>query len=260
MPTENTLPGLSRHVSELVLAGSIEHAEQAFSDAADRYGDLAVAEVFANIEPQVASLYLTAFDGGKLSLATLLVPPKAWAESLAFFAAPWTDEEIEDEPELLAEALFAHIHGIVFSSDDIERSHELLAEALATDWGTTAFAVLFSLAPEETMEIADEIHAKGVAQSGQTSADDDVIPLAVELAKISQEGWERVLLEIFPEWRPGDEMVTQAAVEEDAEEEPRFVQRSTRELLQRLRNQVPSVRNTEQKTDGRKSLGEDIFQ
>ncbi|MES1981948.1 MAG: hypothetical protein V4443_05665 [Pseudomonadota bacterium] len=260
MPNENTLPGLSRQVSDLVLAGSIEHAEQAFSEAADKFGDLAVAEVFEHIEPQVASLYLTAFDGGKLSMATLLVPPRAWAQSLAFFAAPWTDDEIEDEPELLAEALFAHIHGIVFSSDDIERSHELLAEALATDWGTTAFAVLFSMAPDDTMEVADEIHSRGVAQSGQTSGDDDVIPLAVELAKISQEGWERVLLEIFPEWRPGEEMLADTAHGEDEEEdEQRFGQRSTQELLRRLRSQVPSVRSAGQ-ADGRRSMGEDIFQ
>ena len=38
------LPALSKHVSELVLAGSLHHAEQAFSDAVEQHGDLVVAE------------------------------------------------------------------------------------------------------------------------------------------------------------------------------------------------------------------------
>ncbi len=73
-----------------------------------------MVEVLDSLEPQVASLHLSAFDGGKLSLATLLISPKAWAESLAFFAAPWNEDMIEDEPEVLAESLFAHIHGVIF--------------------------------------------------------------------------------------------------------------------------------------------------
>ena len=112
-----------------MLAGSLGHAEQAFADAADQYGDLAVVEVLNNIPPQVTALHLAGFDGGKMSLATLLVPPKAWADSLAFIAATWPDDQIEDDPERIAEALFAHIHGVVFSTDDDERRRELLVEA-----------------------------------------------------------------------------------------------------------------------------------
>jgi len=39
--SKSNLPALTRQVTELVLAGSLGHAEQAFSDAADQYGDLA---------------------------------------------------------------------------------------------------------------------------------------------------------------------------------------------------------------------------
>ncbi len=37
------LPALTQQVSELVLAGSLDHAEEAFSKAADEHGDYAVA-------------------------------------------------------------------------------------------------------------------------------------------------------------------------------------------------------------------------
>jgi hypothetical protein len=126
--------------------------------------------VLDSLEPQVASMHLSAFDGSKLSLATLLISPKAWAESLAFFAATWSEDKLEDEPETLAESLFAHIHGIIFSTDDAERRTGLIHEALATDWGTTAFAVLFSTATEEIIELANDIYS-AVRGSGQTTSD-----------------------------------------------------------------------------------------
>ena len=156
MTDKANLPALSRQVTELVLAGSLSHAEDAFSEAAEQHGDYAVAEVLSTIPPQVTALHLAGFDGGKTSLATLLVPPKAWADSLAFIAATWADDMIEDDPERIAESLFAHVHGVVFATDDEERRHELLAEASATDHGSTIFAILFSMAPREILEVADE--------------------------------------------------------------------------------------------------------
>jgi hypothetical protein len=110
---KSNLPALSKQVGELVLAGSLQHAEEALSQAADEHGDYAVAEVLATLPPQVTALHLAGFDGAKTSVATLLVPPKAWAESLAYLAATWPDDMIEDDPERIAENLFNHIHGIV---------------------------------------------------------------------------------------------------------------------------------------------------
>jgi hypothetical protein len=266
MSEGRNLPAISRQVTELVLAGSTEHAEEAFNEAAEQFGDLAVIEVLEALEPQITSLHLSAFDGSKLSLATLLIPPKAWAESLAFFAAPWNEELIEDEPEVLAEALFAHIHGVVFASDDAERRAELIHEALATDWGTTAFAVLFSTAASEVIELANEIHNRGAHSSGQTSADHDVIPLALEIARTDADAWDRVLFEIFPEWIPGENQLHAAYEEHDeepdddeADDHEFAIGRSTKELLLRLRNQVPSKSSNTAKKGNRPSLGEDIF-
>jgi hypothetical protein len=267
MSEKNNLPAISRQVTELVLAGSTEHAEEAFNEAAEQFGDLAVVEVLESLEPQVTSLHLAAFDGGKLSLATLLVPPKAWAGSLAFFAAPWNEDMIEDEPEVLAESLFAHIHGIIFASDDAERRAELIHEALATDWGTTAFAVLFSTAIEEIIEIANDIHNRGAQSSGQTTSDHDVIPLALEIARTDEDAWDRVLFELFPDWQPGvNELRADSEDDESDDDEAREVDhehaigRSTKELLLRLRKQVPSKAVSEpKKKGGRPSLGEDIF-
>ncbi|RLM51058.1 hypothetical protein DVK02_17115, partial [Halobellus sp. Atlit-31R] len=105
------LPALTKQVSELVLAGSLEHAEEAFSHAADEHGDYAVVEVLQTLPPQVTALHLAGFDGAKTSVATLLVPPKAWADSLAYIAATWPDNLIEDDPERIAESLFNHVHG-----------------------------------------------------------------------------------------------------------------------------------------------------
>ncbi|MDP2804407.1 MAG: hypothetical protein Q8O24_00540, partial [Gallionellaceae bacterium] len=247
MSEKRNLPTISRQVTELVLAGSTEHAEEAFNETAEQFGDLAVIEVLESLEPQVTSLHLSAFDGSKLSLATLLIPPKAWAESLAFFAAPWNEELIEDEPEVLAESLFAHIHGVVFASEDAERRAELIHEALATDWGVTAFAVLFSTAATEIIELANDIHARGAHSSGQTSSDHDVIPLALAIARTDADAWDRVLFEIFPDWIPGENQLHAAYEEHDEEQdieeqdEHEFaVGRSTQQLLLRLRRQVPS--------------------
>ena len=184
-----------------------------------KFGDLAVVEVLNTLEPHVASLHLSAFDGGKMSLATMLIPPKAWAESLAYFAATWDEDWIEDEPEVLAESLFAHIHGVVFSTDDEERRAELLHEALATDWGTTAFAVLFSTAAEEIIEIANDIHNLGAHRSGQTTSDHDVIPLALEIARSNEDAWDRVLFEIFPDWKPGENELHAGSEEGDDDED-----------------------------------------
>jgi hypothetical protein len=257
MSENSNLPALTKQVSELVLAGSLQHAEEAFSQAAEEHGDYAVAEVLSTLPPQVTALHLAGFDGAKTSLATLLVPPKAWAESLAYMAATWPDDMIEDDPERIAEGLFNHVHGVVFASDDVERRHELLAEASATDHGATVFAILWSLAPKEILEVAGEIIAKGPYVTGQTSADSDIVPLAIELAKASEDGWERSLLELFPEFRHSADLAD-AEFSDDPDEEPKFLQRSTKELLYRLRKQVPSVRSMPRRGT-RKSIGTDIF-
>jgi hypothetical protein len=209
-------------------------------------------EVLNNIPPQVTALHLAGFDGGKMSLATLLVPAKAWADSLAFFAATWPDDLIEDDPERIAESLFAHIHGVVFSTDDEARRHELLAAASATDHGSTAFAILFSMAPKEILEVAGEIISKGPYLTGQTSSDNDVVPLAIALAQASEDGWDRALFELFPEFRHSADLAD-AEFSDDPDEEPAFLQRSTMDLLFRLRKQVPSTRGARSAT--RRSVG-----
>ena len=260
---KTNLPAISRQITELVLAGSPNHAEETLSDTAEQLGDLAVVEVIDALEPQVASMHLSAFDGGKLSLATLLVSPNAWAQSLAFFAAPWSEDMIEDEPELLAESLFAHIHGVLFASDDQDRCSALIHEALATDWGTTAFAALFSTAAEEIAEIATDIHDRGPYSSGQTSSDHDIVPLALAVARSDPEGWDRVLFELFPNWQPGENPFGASEDYEEDEESDEAAgyqhacSRSTQELLLRLRKQVPS-RQIDTRSN-RPSLGEDIF-
>ncbi len=259
---KTNLPAISRQITELVLAGSPAHAEETFSEAAEQFGDLAIVEVLDALEPQVASMHLSAFDGGKLSLATLLISPKAWAQSLAFFAAPWSEDMIEDEPELLSEALFAHIHGILFASEDLDRRAALIHEALATDWGTTAFAALFSTAAEEIVELANEIHDRGPYSSGQTSSDHDIVPLALAVARSDPEAWDRVLFELFPNWQPGENPFQADEAEEEVDSDDArgyeyAPSRTTQELLLRLRKQVPS-RQIDTRGN-RPSLGEDIF-
>ena len=254
---KSNLPALTKQVGELVLAGSLQHAEEALSQAADEHGDYAVAEVLSTLPPQVTALHLAGFDGAKTSVATLLVPPKAWAESLAYLAATWPDDMIEDDPERIAENLFNHIHGIVYATDDEERRHELLTEASATDYGATAFAIVWSLAPREILEVAGEINHRGPNINVHTTSDSDIVPLAVDLAKASEDGWQRSLLELFPEYRNTADLAD-VELPDDPDEETEFQQRGTRELLYRLRKQVPSVRSLTRRS-GRRSMGTDIF-
>ncbi len=261
MADNANFPAISRQVTELVLAGSSAHAEEAINDTAEQFGDLAVVAVLETLEPQVAAMHLSAFDGGKLSLATLLISPKAWAESLAFFAAAWGEDMIEDEPEVLTESLFTHIHGVIFSTDDAARRTGLIHEALSTDWGTTAFAVLFSTTTQEIVELANDIHSRGAHSSGQTTSDHDVIPLALEIARSDADAWDRVLFELFPDWVPGENQLRARSEEGDDDEHHHeyALARTTHELLVRLRNQVPSKAARAPKKGARPSLGEDIF-
>ena len=258
MSDEMNLPALRKQFTELVIAGSTERAEEAFNDAVEEFGDVAVVEVLASIEPQITSLHLSAFDGGKLSLATLLVPPKAWAESLAFFAAKWREDDIENDPEILAEALLAHVHGVIFSTDDLVRRSELLAAAAATDSGITAFTVLFSLAPEDILEVADKIQSMQSYVTGLTENDHDVVPLAIELAKASHDGWERALYELYPNYLHDPDAVREK-FEVEEEEGERTTHRSTQELLYQLRRLVPTRRSETAIPSKHKRLGSDIF-
>lgn len=261
MADNSNFPAISRQVTELVLAGSTSHAEQAINDTAEQFGDLAVVAVLDTLEPQVAAMHLSAFDGGKLSLAMLLISPRAWAESLAFFAATWSEDKLEDEPEVLTESMFAHIHGVIFSTDDAERRTSLINEALATDWGTTAFAVLFSTATEEIIELANDIHARGAHSCGQTTSDHDVIPLALEIARSDDDAWNRLLFEMFPDWVPGENQLRARSEEGDDDEHHHefALARTTHDLLVRLRKQVPSKAARAPKKGARPSLGEGIF-
>ncbi|HCJ50988.1 MAG: hypothetical protein COZ20_02330 [Gallionellales bacterium CG_4_10_14_3_um_filter_54_96] len=263
MTDKTNLPAISRQVTDLILAGSPDHAEAALDETAEQFGDLAVVEVLEALAPQVTSMHLAAFDGGKLSLATLLISPKAWAQSLAFFAATWTQDAIEDEPELLAEALFAHLHGVLFASDEPDRRAALIHEALSTDWGTTAFAATFSTAIEEIIELANDIYARGAESSGQTSSDHDIIPLALAIARTDADAWDRVLFELFPDWQPGENELRALSEEENDDDSTLgyeyAIPRTTQELLMRLRKQVPSKAISTPEAGTRPSMGEDIF-
>jgi hypothetical protein len=263
MSDKTNFPAISRQVTELVLAGSTDHAEDAFSETAEQFGDLAVVTVLDSLAPEVASMHLSAFDGGKLSLATLLISPQAWAESLAFFAATWGEDVIEDEPEMLGESLFAHIHGVIFASDEPERRAALIHYALSTDWGTTAFAVLFSTATAEIIELANDIYSRGVQSSGSTTSDHDVIPLALEIARTDSDAWDRVLFELFPGWQAGEKQLHALSEDQDDDvkiaDEDYAIARTTKELLLRLRKQVPSKSVRTPQKGRRPSLGEDIF-
>jgi hypothetical protein len=264
MSDNTNFPMISRQVTELVLAGSSAHAEQAINDTAEQFGDLAVVAVLDTLEPQVAAMHLSAFDGGKLSLSTLLISPKAWADSLAFFAATWSNDSVVDEPEVLTEAIFAHIHGVIFSTDDTERRSNLIHEALATDWGTTAFAVIFSTALEEIIELANTIYSRGAHNSGLTTSDHDVIPLALEIARSNDDDWNRVLFELFPDWIPGENQLHAHAEEGESDDDEEYhdeyaLARTTHDLLVRLRKQVPNKTARVQKKRARPSLGEAIF-
>jgi hypothetical protein len=255
--TTSNLPALTRQVNELVLAGSLLHAEEALSHAAEEHGDYAVAEVLSTLPPQVTALHLAGFDGAKTSVATLLVPPKAWAESLAYIAATWPDNMIEDDPERIAENLFNHMHSVVYATDDEDRRHELLREASATDFGATAFGILWSLAPHEILELAGEINTRGLNANIHTTTDSDVVPMAMDLARASEDGWQRSLLELFPDFRNTHDLAD-VELSHDEDEETEVNRRGTRELLYRLRKQVPSVRSQPRRSP-RRSIGTDIF-
>jgi len=60
--SDKNLPAISKQVTELVLAGSLEHAEKAFAEAAEIHGDLAVVEVLQNIPPHVTALHMSGFE------------------------------------------------------------------------------------------------------------------------------------------------------------------------------------------------------
>jgi hypothetical protein len=93
-----------------------------------------------------------------------------------------------------------------------------------------------------------------------------VIPLALEIARSNEEAWDRVLFEIFPDWKPGENELHAGSDEDDADhdddedrEHEYAIGRTTKELLLRLRKQVPSKAASAAKKGGRPSLGEDIF-
>ena len=58
MPDKTNFPTISCQITELVLTGSTEHAEEAFNETAEQFGDLAVVEVLNLLEPHIASLHL----------------------------------------------------------------------------------------------------------------------------------------------------------------------------------------------------------
>jgi hypothetical protein len=111
------------------------------------------------------------------------------------------------------------------------------------------------MAPKEILEVAGEIIAKGPYLTGQTSSDNDVVPLAIALAQASEDGWDRALFELFPEFRHSADLAD-AEFNDDPDEEQNFLQRSTKELLYRLRKQVPSTRVVKA---SRRSVGTGIF-
>ncbi|WGG49318.1 hypothetical protein [Rugamonas sp. DEMB1] len=84
------------------------------------------------------------------------------------------------------------------------------------------------------------------------------MPLAVELAKASEDGWDRALFELFPEFRHSADLAD-AEFGDDPDEEPAHLQRSTKELLYRLRKQVPTSRSVSGRASARRSLGSGIF-
>jgi len=107
------------------------------------------------------------------------------------------------------------------------------------------------------LEVAGEIISKGPYLTGQTSSDNDVVPVAIALAQASEDGWDRALFELFPEFRHSADLAD-AEFSDDPDDEPAFLQRSTKELLYRLRKQVPSTRSAG-RAGARRSLGTGIF-
>ena len=66
--------------------------------------------------------------------------------------------------------------------------------------------------------------------------------LIKELAQANEDGWDRSLFELFPDFRHSADLAD-AEYSDDPDEEPTMLQRSTKELLYRLRKQVPSTRS-----------------
>ena len=79
--------------------------------------------------------------------------------------------------------------------------------------------------------------------------------LAIALAQASEDGWDRSLFELFPEFRHSADLAD-AEYDDDPDAEPTILQRSTKELLYRLRKQVPSTRAAK---TSRRSVGTNIF-
>ena len=73
------------------------------------------------------------------------------------------------------------------------------------------------------------------------------------------------MFEIFPDWIPGENQLHAKSDEDDDGDDDEDVEheyatgRTTKELLLRLRKQVPSKSASTSKTGRRPSLGEDIF-
>jgi hypothetical protein len=98
---------------------------------------------------------------------------------------------------------------------------------------------------------------RGPHSNIHTTSDSDVVPLAIDLARASEDGWQRSLLELFPDYRNTADLAD-LELPDDPDEETEVQQRGTRELLYRLRKQVPSVR-TQPRRSVRRSIGTDIF-
>ncbi len=79
--------------------------------------------------------------------------------------------------------------------------------------------MLFSTAAEEIIEIANDIHNRGAHSSGQTTSDHDVIPLALEIARTDADAWDRVLFEMFPDWRARREPVAGKVRRRDSDDD-----------------------------------------
>jgi hypothetical protein len=104
-----------------------------------------------------------------------------------------------------------------------------------------------------------------VSRIGHTTSDHDVTPLALEIAHADEEAWGRVVFELFPDWIPSETQLKawREPGEEDEDDEDRghefAISRSTKQLLQRLRKQVPSKSLSTAKEGRRPSLVGDIF-
>jgi hypothetical protein len=139
-------------VTELVLAGSLA-TPRAFAEAADQFGDLAVVEVLSNIPPQVTALHMAGFDGGKMSLATLLVPPKpgptAWPSSPPPGATIRSRTIPSASPNRCSPTSTAWCFPPTTKS-----AATSCCGSVGHRLGATAFAILFSMAPKEILEVA----------------------------------------------------------------------------------------------------------